>query len=165
MKNFWFSLNRAIVSGLVLLVMVPVSNAASPQQTTTQTTPQTATPTGGDQPDSSTSQTAVPKQLDSLPDSPGSRREVALDAKSQQSMPQQLQQNGTREPVGTAAAESVETTGVAASNPAGAAIAPAKQRRTRSFLIKVGALVGAGAAVGAVAALASGSPSRPPGSH
>jgi len=165
MRNFWFSLDRAIASCLILLLMVPVSNAASSQETTTQGTPQAATPKGTGQPDSSSKQTAVPAESDALPDSPGSLREVAVDATSQQSTPQQLQQNSPREPVGTAAAESVETTGVAASNPAGAAIAPAKQRRTRSFLIKVGALVGAGAAIGAVAALSSGSPSRPPGSR
>ena len=47
----------------------------------------------------------------------------------------------------------------------GAAIAPAKQRRVRSLLIKLGALAGAGAAVGTVYALSHGSPSRPPGAH
>jgi cell division protein FtsN len=69
------------------------------------------------------------------------------------------------EPVGTAAAESVQTTGVAAFRPAGAAAAPAKQRRARSILIKVGALVGVGVAVGTTMALSQGSPSKPPGSH
>jgi len=69
------------------------------------------------------------------------------------------------EPVGTAAAESVQTTGVAAFRPAGAAVAPAKQRRARSILIKVGALVGAGVAIGTTMALSQGSPSKPPGSH
>jgi hypothetical protein len=70
-----------------------------------------------------------------------------------------------QEPVGTAAAGGVETTGVTASKPAGAAIAPAKQRRTRSFLIKVSAIVGASIAVGTVVALSNASPSRPPGAH
>ena len=69
------------------------------------------------------------------------------------------------EAVGTAAAESVVVTGVAASRPAGAAVAPAKQRRVRTLLIKVGALVGVGVAVGTTMALSQGSPSRPPGSH
>jgi hypothetical protein len=67
--------------------------------------------------------------------------------------------------VGTAVAETPTTTGVAASNPAGAAIAPAKQRRVRVLLIKVGAIAGVGVALGTVAALSAGSPSRPPGSH
>jgi hypothetical protein len=77
----------------------------------------------------------------------------------------QSQSSPTQKPVGTAAAESPTTLGVAASNPAGAAIAPAKQRRARTLFIKVGAILGAGVAVGAVAALASASPSKPPGSH
>jgi hypothetical protein len=99
-----------------------------------------------------------------LPDSPGSARLQAF-TRAPQSDGQQSSSKVTQEPVGTAAAESVETTGVAASNPAGAAIAPAKQRRTRSILIKVGALVGAGVAIGTVAALSSASPSRPPGAR
>ena len=73
----------------------------------------------------------------------------------------QSQQNGTKKPVGTAAAPYEKTTGVAASRPAGAVIAPAKQRRVRSFLIKIGVVAGAGIAFGAVAALSHASPSRP----
>ena len=75
------------------------------------------------------------------------------------------QQQTPPQALGTAAAESVQTTGVPASRPAGAAVAPAKQRRVRSILIKVGALVGVGVAVGTTMALSQGSPSRPPGSN
>ena len=111
-----------------------------------------------------------------LPDSPGSvRLQIIADnqlASAQQPAPQPQQNNtqpqagtqqqtGTQQPVGTAASESVKATGVAASQPAGAAIAPAKQRRTRSILIKVGALVGAGVAIGTVVGLSAASPSRP----
>lgn len=71
------------------------------------------------------------------------------------------QQSGGAKPVGTAAAPYEKTTGVAASRPEGAVIAPAKQRRVRSFLIKVGIVVGAGVAVGTVVALSRSSPSRP----
>lgn len=77
----------------------------------------------------------------------------------------QSQAGPTQKPVGTAAAETPATTGVAASNPAGAAIAPAKQRRTRELFIKVGAILGAGVAVGTVAALAAASPSKPAGAN
>lgn len=45
----------------------------------------------------------------------------------------------------------------------GVAIAPAKQRRVRTIVIRVSAMVGAGAAVGAVAALTRAPPSKPPG--
>ena len=74
--------------------------------------------------------------------------------------PAQTQENG-HQPVGTAAAPYEPVTGVAASRPAGAAIAPAKQRRVRTFLISLGVIAGAGIAVGSVMALSHGSPSRP----
>jgi hypothetical protein len=77
----------------------------------------------------------------------------------------QDQQKTPHEPVGTAVAEPIRTTGIAAARPVGAALAPGKQRRTRSILIKVGSLVGVGVAVGTTIALSQGSPSRPPGSH
>jgi hypothetical protein len=54
--------------------------------------------------------------------------------------------------------------GGAASKPAGTAIAPAKQRQVRSFLIKMGAIVAGAAALGTVFALSKSSPSTPPGS-
>ncbi len=71
------------------------------------------------------------------------------------------QQNEPAKPVGTAAAPYEKTTGVAASRPAGAVIAPAKQRRVRTFLIRMGVVIGAAAAIGTVAALSHASPSRP----
>lgn len=78
-----------------------------------------------------------------------------------QSTPEQPQQSGTPNPVGTAAAPYERTTGVAASRPAGAVIAPAKQKRKRSFLIRVGLILGGAAAIGTVIALSNASPSRP----
>ena len=79
---------------------------------------------------------------------------------SQSGLGQSLQGRALK-PVGTAAAPYEKTTGVAASRPAGAVIAPAKQRRARSILIRVGIVVGAAVAVGTVMALSHGSPSRP----
>jgi len=116
-------------------------------------------------------QTSDPPQL--LPDSPGSMvAQKVVEARlyegqassaapaSQQS---QSQASPMQKPAGTAAAEAPAITGVAASNPAGTAVAPAKQRRARELFIKVGAILGAGVVVGTVAALASASPSKPPG--
>ena len=77
------------------------------------------------------------------------------------SAPSAPQQNGGQAPVGTAAAPYEKGVGVAASRPAGAVIAPAKQRRTRSFWIKTGVLIGAVVAGGTVVGLSSTSPSRP----
>ncbi|MBV9342366.1 MAG: hypothetical protein JO159_15955 [Acidobacteria bacterium] len=99
---------------------------------------------------------------DALPETPGASRAVSDQA------PAPGQQKGSgaeQQPVGTAAAGIGNTAGVAASKPAGVAIAPPKQRRVRLLVIKVGAILGAGAAVGTVAALSKASPSRPPGAH
>jgi len=74
-------------------------------------------------------------------------------------------QTAPQKPVGTAAAETSKASGVAASQPAGVAIAPAKQRRVRMVVIRVGAILGAGAAVGTVVALTQATPSKPPGAH
>jgi hypothetical protein len=70
-----------------------------------------------------------------------------------------------QKPAGTAAAESNHPSGVAASEPAGIAIAPAKQRRVRTVVLRVGAILGAGVAIGSVVALTEATPSKPPGAH
>ncbi|HEV2729133.1 MAG TPA: hypothetical protein VGV15_03800 [Terriglobales bacterium] len=67
------------------------------------------------------------------------------------------------QPSGTAAAQAGKISGNAASRPAGAAIAPAKQRQVRSVLIKMGVIAGAGVALGTVTALTKASGSKPPG--
>ena len=68
-------------------------------------------------------------------------------------------------PVGTAAAEAPSTSGIAASEPAGAAIAPAKQHRARTIVIRTGAIIAGAAAIGAVVALSAATGSKPPGAH
>jgi hypothetical protein len=77
--------------------------------------------------------------------------------------PGSSQSDNGQQPVGAAAAQLGSTTGGAASKPAGAALAPTQQHRTRSLVLKLGLLAGAGIAVGSVAALSKASPSRPPG--
>lgn len=72
------------------------------------------------------------------------------------------QQQSPQKPVGTAAAPPEGAAGITASRPAGAVIAPAKQRRARSILIRVGLLVGAGVALGTVLALTRATPGQPP---
>ena len=99
-----------------------------------------------------------------LPETPAPSQAVSAQAPAG---PKQQKGSGAeqQQPVGTAAAGIENTAGVAASKPAGVAIAPPKQRRVRLLVIKVGAILGAGAAVGTVAALSKASPSRPPGAH
>ena len=74
--------------------------------------------------------------------------------------PEQLQR-----PIGTAAAEAPKVSGITAAQPAGAAIAPAKQRRVLTLVLKVGAILGASAAIGTVVALSAATPSKPPGAR
>lgn len=116
-----------------------------------------------------------------LPDSPGftaSTTTAQLESSQQVTTPPQQQKQTTpaqttpqsqspvdQKPLGTAVAEVPPPSGVAVSNSAGAAVAPAKQRRVRTIVIGVGVLLAAGVAIGSVAALSSASPSRPPGSH
>ncbi len=106
-----------------------------------------------------------------LPDSPSTT--VGQSATNQQSSGTRiLAQSQTpdapatpQRPVGTAAAEAPYVSGVAASQPAGVAIAPAKQRRLRTVLIRTGAIIGACVAVGTVVALTESTSSKPPGAH
>jgi hypothetical protein len=72
------------------------------------------------------------------------------------------QQANPQKPVGTAAAPPQSTVGYTASRPAGAVIAPAKQRRTRAILIRTALIVGAGVAIGTVLLLTHATPSQPP---
>jgi hypothetical protein len=106
-----------------------------------------------------------------LPDSPGAVSAQSSSAPQTSPAPQSTPPSSTKqeqpqaEPNGTAVAPQPQVSGGAASKPAGAAIAPPKQRRTRSLLIKFGFIAGAGAALGTVVALSAASPGRVPGSH
>jgi hypothetical protein len=110
--------------------------ANEPAACTAQTTP--------DDPALMSSQTSDPKQH------PGSPPIAA-----------EQQQGSGSEPVGAAAAPYEKPLGVAASRPAGVVIAPAKQRRAHSILIRVGLILGAAVAIGTVVALSNASPSHP----
>jgi hypothetical protein len=109
-----------------------------------------------------------------LPDAPSAQQQSTQAAQpattlTQQPTPQtpaqtQTQQQQPQQPLGAAAAEQVRTAGGAASRPAGAALAPAKQKQSRSLLIKTGAILAAGIAVGTVYALSRGTSSVPPNS-
>jgi hypothetical protein len=99
---------------------------------------------------SSQSSTATQKPDDPLPDAP-------------QPQPQTLSiQQPADTPSGAAGAKAAKVKGAPVAKPAGAAVAPARQRGHRSLLIKLGVVAGAGIAVGSVVALAERSPARPP---
>jgi hypothetical protein len=166
------------ITSRVLLLLLSISGttdlalAFSPQENTPSQEQQHAqTPTPEPSPSSRNKSTsppdaaANPAKPDDLPDSPGVLRSPPTDADRQSASGQSSQPlaNGEQKPVGTAAAEAANIRGTGASKPAGMAIAPGKQHQVRSVLIKVGAIVGAGAAIGTVMALSMASPSKPPG--
>jgi hypothetical protein len=135
---------RSAASSLVILLAIPLGAmpAIAQQQAAPSQPAQSAPATEGRQ------QGSEPQNTDqgTLPASP------AADTQPQ---------SGPAKPVGTAVAPAEKTMGVTASRPAGAVIAPAKQRRVRAILIKVGVIVGAGVAIGTVAALSRSSSSSP----
>lgn len=94
---------------------------------------------------------------DDLPQAPEPQSPPAQQSEQQQQQPPALPQ----QPVGTAAAPAEKPAGVPGSRPSGAAIAPAKQRRVRAFVISIGIALAAGAAVGAVVGLSKASHSAP----
>jgi len=118
-----------------------------------------------------------PSSLDELPSapvlqsSPQPVQEQTSPAKQpdmsqQQNQPAQqpntpLQPNAPQPPVGTAAAPYEKPTGVSGSRPAGAAIAPAKQRRVRAIVISLGLILAGAGAIGAVAGMSKASHSQP----
>jgi len=161
-------LRRQIAGCLVLILAVPFGVAATAgQQQPLSGKPVQEVSSEQSQPQSSQSvvkSTTGKSQTDVLPPAPDSvntqSSAITQESGTSQSTSEPLQ-SGTQKPVGTAVAPYEKTSGVAVSRPAGAVIAPAKQRRARSFLIKVGVLLGAGIAIGTVVALSSASPSRP----
>jgi hypothetical protein len=113
-------------------------------------------------------QTAVgaAKLEDVLPDAPSQQQpNTAVPSGSSSQAPSTDAQQTAPTPDGTAAARAAKVIGGPASKPAGSAIAPAKQRQTRSLLIKLGVIAGAGLALGTVYALSRSAPNRPPGTH
>jgi hypothetical protein len=148
-------LRRQIALGLTFFIAMPFGGAtvalgqqaATPQQAGSVSSSQS----GSQNPDAEPQRTEP--QAGSVPDA--NQRPNAPNGTQEQ------QNGGTPAPVGTAVAPYEKGIGIAASRPAGAVIAPAKQRRTRSFVIKAGLIIGAAVAVGTVVGLSSASPSRP----
>ena len=158
-------LQRQVALGLVMCMVVPFGAAETnhgfqmPQ--TTGIVPASAMqPAIGEKVDSvdgvvaPTANSDKPTSLASLSTTPSQQNQVSPPTPAQQNTPSSA-------PAGTAAAPYEKQEGVSASNPAGSAIAPGKQRRIRSFAIRVGLLVGAAVAIGVVAGASLGSSSRP----
>jgi hypothetical protein len=165
---------RLIAGGLVFLLAFPLAEeaAAVPRQVLLDPHP-SVSPAQNQSKDSDhqagSPGTGTSSSEETVPDNPDPKPTQAAGQSGQSDASQsgssqsgsEPPQNSTPKPVGTAAAPVMKTGGVAASRPAGAVIAPGKQRRARSILIRVGVIVGAAVAVGTVVALSHASPSRP----
>lgn len=136
---------------LALLLLMPAAQATPALQQPTASSTQT--------------QSAPPGQVDAqamaIPDAPSPQQAPQSAQQTASQSNTQSKQGSPAAPIGTAAAPSEEPVGAAGSRPAGAVIAPAKQRRVHTILIRVGLIVGASIAIGTVAALSHASPSQP----
>jgi hypothetical protein len=112
-------------------------------------------PQSNQAPTTEISSSQPPEELPSAP--------VPQSSSQPQQQDQQAQQTQTPQqpPVGTAAAPYEKPTGVPGSRPAGAAIAPAKQRRVRAIVISLGLVLAGAGAIGAVAGMSKASHSTP----
>lgn len=156
-RKGWVS--RLTARCLIVLVALGVDAVAQAQQATPpNTVAATRASAPGTQAETRESSSTQPGAA--YPDAPVAQNSPADGA--QQSEPQS---GSEPKPLGTAAAPYTRPTGVTGSRPAGAVIAPAKQRRTRAILISVGVIAAAGIAIGTVAGLSHGSPSRPLGAN
>jgi hypothetical protein len=147
---------RFVACGVAVLLTLQTSIAvAAPQEPSQQ---QPAAP--AQQPRPSSTQPDAPPPMPVVNATSGGTDSTPSAPVPQSSTPAQ-QPATPQHPVGTAAAPYEKPSGVAGSRPAGAAIAPAKQRRVRAIVIKVGIVLAAGAAVGAVVGLSKASHSQP----
>ncbi len=154
------TLARAIAPVLVLIVSFTTAPLVCAQESATPAQNNSAQKPAGDQTPAQTAPETNPSNHQpavELPENPGQSNKNAPAEKQPAPPPKP-------EPNGTAVAPKIETSGGAASKPAGVALAPPKQRRVRSLIIKLGVLAGAGIAIGTVAGLSAASPSHVPNS-
>lgn len=156
MRNAYPLVNKSVAGSLVFLLVSSLGRAAAP--------PPEAP--AGQQAEVSPSQQNPAQQFamqtgSSLPDAPVAQGSGQSGPPTPSPVSPETEQNRPSGPVGTAAAPGERSMGVAASRPAGAAIAPARQRRVRTIVIRLSVIAGAGVAIGTVAALSRASHSKP----
>jgi hypothetical protein len=139
---------------------IPQSAQSSDQaRPTQQVTPDDANKSQAPEASVQSTPPAIAPISHELPDAPSLAQPVQQSPDSSSVQPQ----NPDSVPSGAAGAKAPTVRGAPASRTVGAAIAPAKQRQRRSFLIKAGLVAGACVAVGTAFALSKASPSKPPG--
>ena len=176
MNGFILRFGRHLALCLAILVSVQMSEAAvlplqqepaqqqpAPQQPAAQQQPAPQQPPSQQPPaqQPAAQQPAQQQPAAQQPDAAGQAEPDPGFASRSQDRSPNVEQRDAQNPVGTAAAPVTRSTGVAGSRPAGAAIAPAKQKRAKAIFIRVGLIVAGAAAAGAVYGLTKGSPSHP----
>ena len=162
MKYLHFSLERPIAMCLALLMITPMCATASPlveqvpQQFASVSKPQTQSDT---QAAAAQANSGSSNEISASGGQSTSESQAA--PQTQQSSAANTVRQSTPPATGTALAPYQKQEGVTGSKPAGAAIAAGKQRRTRSFAIRIGLIVGAAIAIGVVAGASLASPARP----
>jgi hypothetical protein len=160
------ALNTALLNKALLYLACSALALGATGRISAQTEPsRTVAAASSELPDSPGAAWAKTQEVSSQPALAGSATALSAQAGTAQTTDTQDQTQKPQRPVGTAAAEAPKVSGVAAAQPAGVAIAPAKQRRVRTIVLKVGAIVGAGVAVGTVIGLTEATSSKPPGAH
>jgi len=160
MNSLLLRLGRPVALCLSFFVTAQMTAAALPLEQEQNQQPAPAQQTHPATPDSQpvTNQQAQPATPAQQPDAPA----PGFASRSQDvAQSGEVERQDAQNPVGTAAAPLTRPTGVAGSRPAGAAIAPAKQKRVKAIFIRVGLIVAGAAAAGAVIGLSKGSPSHP----
>ena len=150
--------SRLTARCLIVLITLGLDGVVQAQQATPNTVAASRAVPPGTEAEARESSSTQPSAA--YPDAP-----VAQNTPADAAPQSEPQPGGESKPLGTAAAPFTRPTGVTGSRPAGAVIAPAKQRRARAILISVGVIAAAGIAIGTVAGLSKGSPSRPLGAN
>jgi hypothetical protein len=135
-----------VVALCAMLLVQPTLGVAQEPAQNSQASPPPSTEISSSQPPEELPSAPVPQQP--------TQQAQPSQQPQQQDAPQQP-------PVGTAAAPYEKPTGVPGSRPAGAAIAPAKQRRVRAIVISLAVVLAGAGAIGAVAGMSKASHSQP----
>jgi hypothetical protein len=168
-SGFLARLNGPLVVALcaVLLIQPTLGAAQEPAQIAQASTP-SANEISSSQPVEELPSAPIPQapgqpQTQNQPQAQQTQPSQQPQTQQPNQQTQQTQQpNAPRQPpVGTAAAPYEKPTGVPGSRPAGAAIAPAKQRRVRAIVISLAVVLAGAGAIGAVAGMSKASHSQP----
>ena len=149
-----------VVALCTMLLTQPVLGAAQEPAQSGQANTSSTTEFSSSQPIKELPSAPIPQATSQSQSQPAQQTQP----QQQNQQPQPTQQPSTpqsQQPVGTAAAPYEKPTGVPGSRPAGAAIAPAKQRRVRAIVISLGLILAGAGAIGAVAGMSKASHSQP----